>query len=237
MENSVITSITAFRNVSKVEDFDADFTSADLLSANFSDTDIDTFTQELRWASDGGEKMDWMFGAFFFDEDVSYDTQLTIGTDIRLYADLLAGEGVPGTLVALEQALGFGGILGSLEAASPGNPANVPTAQFLSTQACTPGNAPFCNPALGASFGNGQGVSELTGQSNQAFSIFGQFDFHIGDRTTLTLGLNYTKDEKDAFVNQTNSSFFDTLDFVNIGFQQIYSSLEGANPGSPANRT
>ena len=235
LENSVITSITAFRNVSKVEDFDADFTSADLLSANFSDTDIDTFTQELRWASDGGEKMDWMFGAFFFDEDVSYDTQLTIGTDIRLYADLLAGEGVPGTLVALEQALGFGGILGSLEAASPGNPANVPTAQFLSTQACTPGNAPYCNPALGASFGNGQGVSELTGQSNQAFSIFGQFDFHIGDRTTLTLGLNYTKDEKDAFVNQTNSSFFDTLDFVNIGFQQIYSSLEGANPGSPAN--
>jgi iron complex outermembrane receptor protein len=239
LENSVVTSITSFRNVSRIEDFDADFTSADLLTPNITDTDIDTFTQELRWASDSGEKMDWMFGGFFFDEDVSYDTDLGLGADTRLYADLLAGQlsglGGTGTIVALEEALGFGAILAALEGASPGNPANIPTAQFLSTQACTPANAPNCNPALGASFGSGQGVMEAAGQSNQSFSIFAQFDFYVGDRTTLTLGVNYTEDEKDAFVSQANTSFFDTLDFVNIGFQQILGVLEAGDPGSPAN--
>ncbi|MBT5219709.1 MAG: TonB-dependent receptor plug domain-containing protein, partial [Woeseia sp.] len=101
LENSLITSITSIRNVTRIEDADVDFTSADIIGTNFSDTDIDTFTQELRWSSVGGEKMDWMIGAFFFDEGVTYDTSLRYGSDARLYADLLAGQGVPGSLATL----------------------------------------------------------------------------------------------------------------------------------------
>lgn len=241
LANSTITSITALRNSSKIEDFDADFTSADLISENFYDTQIETFTQELRWSSNNGEKMDWMFGGYFFDEEVDYSQRLTLGDDVRLYSDILAsvlggGTGAPGTLAAVETAIGTAGILAALEAADPGNPANGPTADFLGMIPCPPPTGvPACNPLLGQFMGSGQGVYETSGQSNTAFSIFTQFDFYMGDRTTLTVGLNYTEDEKDAFVSQVNTSVIDSLDFVDIGFQSAFAALEAANPGSPLN--
>jgi outer membrane receptor protein involved in Fe transport len=241
LADSTITSITAIRNSIKIEDFDADFTSADLISENFYDTEIDTFTQELRWSSNNGEKMDWMFGGYFFDEDVKYNQALTLGDDVRLYSDILAsvlggGTGAPGTLEAVEIGVGTAGIFAALEAADPGNPANGPTADFLGGIPCPPPTGvPACNSLLGNLMGSGQGVVENSGQSNTAYSFFTQFDFYVTDRTTLTVGLNYTKDEKDAFVNQTNTSVIDSLDFVDIGFQGALAALEAANPGSPAN--
>jgi outer membrane receptor protein involved in Fe transport len=143
LADSTITSITAIRNSIKIEDFDADFTSADLISENFYDTEIDTFTQELRWSSNNGEKMDWMFGGYFFDEDVKYNQALTLGDDVRLYSDILAsvlggGTGAPGTLEAVEIGVGTAGIFAALEAADPGNPANGPTADFLGGIPCPP---------------------------------------------------------------------------------------------------
>lgn len=187
-----LTSITAQRNVKRIEDFDPDFTSADIASTNFSDTDIETFTQEIRLQG-STERMTWMIGGFWFDEEVSYNTELLWGSDVRLYADILAGG--PGVLAGLEAALGIPPIL----------------------------------------FAEGQGVQETTGQDNQALSFFGQVDFDIGDRATLTLGANFTADEKDAFVRQNNTDVFSSLDFVQIGFAQIFGALEAADPGNPAN--
>ena len=195
LANSTITSITALRNVNRIEDFDADFTSADVLSRNWSETDIDTFTQELRWSSNGGETFDWMVGGFFFDEDVSYDTELFFGADTRLYVDLLAGQGVPGTLAAVEAALGL------------------PNGIF---------------------FGDGQGVAEITGQANTASSFFGTVDFYVSDRSTISLGINYTQDEKDAFMGQTNTNVFSQVDFVAVGFAGAFVALTGLPP-TPAN--
>ncbi|MDJ0908071.1 MAG: TonB-dependent receptor [Woeseiaceae bacterium] len=190
---TTLTSITAWRNVNRVEDIDADFTSADILSSNFSETDIDTFTQELRLQG-STDSMDWMIGAFWFDENVTYDTDARYGDDIRLYVDILAGG--PGVLAGLEGALGL---------------------------------------PPGILFASGQGVAETTGQDNQALSIFGQVDFQLGDRATLTLGANFTSDEKDAFVSQVNTGVFSSLDFVQIGFAQIFGALEAQDPGNPAN--
>ena len=193
-DGATFTSITAFRNVQRVEDFDADFTSAEILSINLGDTDIDTFTQEFRLSSTEGETFDWLLGAFYFDEDVSYNTELRFGADTRLYADLLAGGGTPGSLATLEAALGLPPVL----------------------------------------FGNGQGVLETTGQTNEALSIFGQVDFYLSDQVTITLGANYTQDEKDAFVSQVNTDVFSSLDFVQIGFGQIFANLTMLPP-TPAN--
>ena len=187
-----LTSITASRSVNRVEDIDADFTSADILSSNFSETDIETFTQELRLQG-ATDTMNWMIGAFWFDETVSYDTDARYGEDIRLYVDLLAGG--PGVLGSLEAALGLPPVF----------------------------------------FAAGQGVQETTGQDNQALSIFGQVDFELGDRATLTLGANFTSDDKDAFVSQVNTGVFSSLDFVQIGFAQIFAGLEQLDPGNPAN--
>jgi outer membrane receptor protein involved in Fe transport len=82
----------------------------------------------------------------------------------------------------------------------------------------------------GTFFAAGQGNFESAGQDNQSYSIFGQIDWHFTDTLTLTLGANYTNDEKDAFVNMTNTDVFSSLDFVQIGFAQIFTALTGLPP-------
>ena len=98
--NMLLTSITSSRTLDRVENADVDFTSAPLVSQNVTDIEIDTFTQELR-LSYTGESVDWIVGAFYFDEDVSQITDLDYGTGFRLYGDLLSGFGVTATETAL----------------------------------------------------------------------------------------------------------------------------------------
>ena len=86
-----LTSITAYRISDLSQNSDGDFTSADLLGRLYSATELKTFTQEVRLASSGGENLDWMVGAFFFDESVSIDNELFYGSDFRGYADILSG--------------------------------------------------------------------------------------------------------------------------------------------------
>lgn len=98
----LLTSITASRTLDRDENADVDFTSAPLVSQNFTGAEIDTFTQELR-LSYAGERVDLIVGAFYFDEDVSMITDLDYGTGFRLYGDLLSGFGV----TSVETALGL----------------------------------------------------------------------------------------------------------------------------------
>jgi outer membrane receptor protein involved in Fe transport len=79
------------------------------------------------------------------------------------------------------------------------------------------GLGPLGVPA-GAFFTPGTNITDNAGQDDTSSSIFGQFDWHISDDVTLTLGGNYTKVEKDAFLSQTNGDFFASLDMVQIGF-------------------
>ncbi|MEM6818363.1 MAG: TonB-dependent receptor [Pseudomonadota bacterium] len=108
-DNFSITSITAFRNQSAVSNADSDFTSADLIGRNFEDRDIDTFTQELRLTTSFGEKTDFLFGIFYAQEDVQYNTALLYGADFRAYGELLAAAGGadPNTFSDLEAGLGL----------------------------------------------------------------------------------------------------------------------------------
>ncbi len=201
-ETMTLTSITSVRDQSRFENSDVDFTSARVISPNSTDTELDTFTQELRLTSSGDGAVDWMIGGFYFDEEVKIDNTLLFGEDFRAYADLLAIVGSGGTpgvdpspLDGLEPALGL--------------------------------------PA-GTFFATGQGNVEFAGQDNQAFSVFGTVDWHMTDRVTLTVGANYTEDEKDTFVNMTNTDVFASLDFVPIGFALIFQGLTGL-PATPAN--
>lgn len=105
-----LTSITAVRSLSRFDNVDVDFTSAPLLdkkAGNTSDTGIDTLTQEFRLtgSTDG---MDWMLGAYMFDEKIEQLTGLLYGAGFRPYGDILSG-GVPGNspLNALEAAVGL----------------------------------------------------------------------------------------------------------------------------------
>ncbi len=52
--------------------------------------------------------------------------------------------------------------------------------------------------APGTFFASGQGFFNSFQQDNEAYSVFGQVDFDVTDRLTVTVGANYTKDKKDV---------------------------------------
>ena len=197
-----LTSITSFRNLGRFENGDVDFTSAALLdpnTGNLTDVDIDTLTQEFR-LSGSTEKMDWVAGAYIFDEDVTQKTGLIYGPAFRPYADILTG-GIPGNSPLWDIENGLTGLflagLPSLGSAVPG----------------------------GTFFGEGQGNIEISTMDNQAFSLFAQIDIDLGDRATLTLGANYTEDEKDVTFDQTATDVFSGLDLQQVGGLLIYGAV------------
>ena len=101
-----LTSITAYRELTNFLDQDVDFTSADVVSET-RDQAVETFTQELRISSDFDGPINFLLGGFYFDEAISQDSRLTTGADSRLFFDLLAGAGAPGTFSFVESQLGL----------------------------------------------------------------------------------------------------------------------------------
>jgi outer membrane receptor protein involved in Fe transport len=87
----------------------------------------------------------------------------------------------------------------------------------------------------GTFFAPGQGLTELSTLDDQALSLFAQFDFDLGDKTTLTLGVNYTEDEKDITFDSTATDVFSQVDMVQVGFAGLFSALTGGQPLTPAN--
>mgnify|MGYP000096519003 CR=1 FL=1 len=189
-----LTSITSLRNADSYSNIDSDFTSSAIIS-NPINTDIETFTQEIRLTSAGGGKLDWMVGAFYFDESIDYKNELPFGENYRAYLDALTlALGAPGAIGGIEAALGL---------------------------------------PVGGAFGQvGQGVTEEATLDNQALSLFGQLDWHINDQLTATLGLNFSQDEKEATLAQTQGDPFSAIDFVQLGGGLIFQQLTAA--GVPA---
>jgi len=190
-----LTSITAFRNQQRFDNVDVDFTSARLISdttGNLTDTEIDTFTQELR-LSGGTESFDWVLGGFLFDEDVEQNSGILYGDAFRPYADILTTLAAGGTPIVDPSPLD------QLE--------------------------PALSLPAGTFFAEGQGNTEAATLVNDAFSLFGQVDFDLGERTTVTLGLSYTKDEKDTSVNIVGTDVFSALDMVQVGFGQAFQAV------------
>ena len=187
-DSITLTSITALREQDRFDNVDVDFTSARLISddtGNLTDTQIDTFTQELR-LSGSTDAFEWVVGGFYFDEEVDQRSGIIYGDAFRGYADILtilATGGTPGVdpspLAALETGLGL--------------------------------------PA-GLFFAEGQGNTEFATLDNTATSLFGQVDFNLGDRATVTLGVAYVEDEKDATLNITGTDTFSNLDLQEVGF-------------------
>jgi len=193
-----IQSITALRQQKARFSYDADFTSAELVPDNTNLQQIDTLTQEFRISGDGNGSLAWLLGAYFLTEDVSYDSRIPYGAQMRAYMNGLIGAqtGDPTLLASLEALLGL--------------------------------------PA-GTFFAPGQGSFVDTDQAMDSYSLFGQMDWTIGDRTTLTLGLAYTSNDKDITLTQSNTDVFSSLNFVDIGFAGAFSTLTGGLPPTPEN--
>ena len=185
-----LTSITAYRGVDSFSNQDSDFTAADLLQRNINDTEIRTFTQEFRVASDFDGPFNFLLGGYYFDEKIDINNDIEYGTDFRAYGNALLGAATGG-------ALNFS----ILEAAFGGS-------DFAAGLATSP------TVYAGRFFAAGTGYpSEIYTLDNTAYSVFGTVDFEITDRLTLTGGFNYTKDRKDYSSNVTATDAFAAIDF------------------------
>ena len=87
----------------------------------------------------------------------------------------------------------------------------------------------------GTFFAQGQGARETGSQTDETFSLFAQADFYLGDRTTVTLGLNYTDVQKEASVTALNTDVFSGLDFTAIGFAGAFGTITGGLAPTPEN--
>lgn len=102
---ATLTSITAYRRNEVDSQFDPDATSLRLFSTNSGQSDIKTFTQEVRLQSNGASKLiDWMVGGYYFDERLKSGNDLFYGADFRRYLGALLGN--PTQVTAFEAAAG-----------------------------------------------------------------------------------------------------------------------------------
>ena len=176
-----LTSITAWRKNDNVTNQDSDFTSLDILGGNFADVRIRTFTQEFRAATNLDGPLNFLAGAYFFDEKINQTGKLYYGSQARIYANALNG----GTLGTTDKLVQLEGLFGALQ----GNPAKY----------------------LGSFFATGTGINEAYTLKDQSFSVFGQVDFKIAPRLTLTGGINYTHDKKNFTTADTTTDVFSAI--------------------------
>lgn len=190
-----LTSITAYREVRADTNQDSDFTSANLLGRNAQQLAINTFTQEIRLASDFDGPVNFLLGGYYFDESIDQHNQLNYGTQFRAYGNALIGAASGGALsVAILE-----NTFGALE----GNPAKY-TNQF---------------------FANGQGFNENYTLSDTAYSLFGTVDFDVTDRLTFSGGFNYTHDSKDFATNNISTDVFSAINLDAAAYAPFRNTL------------
>ncbi len=190
VNNIDITAIGAYRHSDLFVNQDSDFTSLNSIGVNINTVDIDTYTGELRAASDFDGPLNFLVGGFLFHEQIDQGARFENGEGFLLFANAVTG----GAYSALEP---------TLRALVPG----IPAGQFG---------------------GFGQGRILDYEYENTSFSIFGQLDFEITDRLTLTVGANYTDDEKEAVSNNVSTDVFSGIDLVQAGFNLAV--VQGATP-------
>ena len=85
---------------------------------------------------------------------------------------------------------------------------------YLRTEAAL---SPALRFPIGTFGAQGQGTFEKYDYRNNAISVFGQLDFEVTDKLTLTAGFNYTRDRKKVATDVRSTDVFSSLDFAAIG--------------------
>jgi len=194
-----LTSITAYRKTHAITNQDSDFSKADLLARNYQDLKIDTFTQELRLSTDWDGPVNALIGAFYFNEKINQHNELQLGSQFRPYADAL----ITGLSTQLGSPFTLTQVEGILGAAATGNQLAY----------------------IGKSFVAGKGFNENYHLADDSYSIFSQVDYKLGERITLTGGINYIHDSKTFQTNTTSDEFFSAIPLLSptlqAGVQQV----------------
>lgn len=101
-----LTVIGAYRGFDEYSFNDVDSLDIDVLNAE-KYQDIEETSVEIRLASVDSETLDWMVGAYFFNQDIVFDWPLSFGTDTRAFFDTLFGGAATSPIGAYELFLGY----------------------------------------------------------------------------------------------------------------------------------
>ncbi len=180
--NAALTSITAYRKVDSYTNQDSDFSGADLIGRNDAATKIDTFTQEVRLATSFDGPLNFLAGAFYFNEKVNQKAVLAYGTQFRPFGDALIRAATGNALNVDRLEATFGALEGD------------PTRY------------------TGTFFRAGEGQDQTYRLADESYSFFGTVDFEIVKGLTFTGGLNYTVDKKRLNLSIPSTDAFAQID-------------------------
>ncbi|MEM8826819.1 MAG: TonB-dependent receptor, partial [Pseudomonadota bacterium] len=194
-----LTSITAYREFQNDQGSDTDYTGVDILFREPGPTaagrEFQTFTQEIR--AQGtlfDDRLDWLVGAFYANEDLSLRDNLKFGAQYGVFASCRIALAINPALVnpAAPDCLGETGI-GALSA---GGGAFGPATPLILAGIGNLSNANLVGDDIAA-----------YNQLSNNFAFFTHNIVHVTDTIDLTLGVRYTNDTKDfdATIDNTNT--------------------------------
>ena len=202
---ATLTSITAYRDYDSDQGSDTDYSTVDILYRapdGNSGRHFRTFSQELRLQGSAfSDKLDWLVGAYFADEDLTATDNLRFGEDYGRFATcrIVSGSGLA-------------------QFYSPTTPGCIsPTGRAVLSGALAPAiPSPFgpAGPAIIAGFDRLESVDDVGStidtyrQNSRNFAFFTHNIFHITDQLSLTAGLRYTNERKKLDATFGNDNVF-----------------------------
>ncbi|MGD9662999.1 MAG: TonB-dependent receptor, partial [Porticoccaceae bacterium] len=220
------TSISAFRRFESSDYVDGDFSSSAIVSRR-EDAEQEAFSQELRF-NFSSRQVDAIIGGYYFQQNLDTQSHTLIGEDANNFVSLA----VFSDAAALAEQAGL--------AVEGGDVVNAALLQRSAQQAVLTATAIYAglenvplssdHPLFslqqagyrGHAFPAGAGSFNQMAQDHQAWAIFGQLDYHIASKLTLTTGVRYTVEDKhiDGFFTEPGASWgkllaLDTLTIVN----------------------
>ncbi|MEO5628352.1 MAG: TonB-dependent receptor, partial [Thermomonas sp.] len=208
---ATLTSITALRNWSAINGRDFDFSGADLLWQEAKEDEsfngFKTTSQEFRLAG-ATEKVDWLVGLFYTNEDLDRTESYNIGAAYEPYlSTLVGGQALPQIKAALDPTLAALSTQFGLPLKLSINPAN--PAAFLSQ---------FSGRPFGATF-TGLGALDKYEQKAKSLALFTNNTWHATEALDLTLGVRYTREKKtlDSVYDNPNGGLACAASLANPG--------------------
>lgn len=186
-----LTSITAYRQYKNSQGSDTDYSRVDILyraDDGQAFRQFKTFSQELRLQGSAfGEKLDWLVGGYFANEDLSTGDNLKFGSQYGRFATCRVVSG--------------GGLAGLFAPTAP------------ACLAARPAAFGAASPTIYAAFdrldtlNNLGSTQDRYNQNSRNFAAFTHNIFHVTDDLSLTLGARYTSERKkfDATFGNNNT--------------------------------
>jgi len=168
-------SITAVRRFDTFDHADIDFSDVDLIE-RINTAEASTVSQEFQFNGEFGEGSTWVAGAYYFGQDLDSTTVTSAGLLFNAFAKL-------GNPLAQQTIDGVNALDAALEMAGVGGLLN-------------PATEPF--PA-------GTNAIDDVEQEHSGFAVFGQVDYAVSDKFTVSFGARFTDETKkiNAVYQQT----------------------------------